>query len=214
MLYELFKRCLYIPYFQTGKSANYAFDRTKEKLNIYFEGSDGGNDWRSNLDFPAKPYKRMGKTVWLAHRGFLDTWKEIEKKVADDINDKRITDITVTGYSHGAAMALLCHEYAWYNRPDIRKSIKGYGFGCPRVIWGKAPDDRWGNFTVIRNIDDIVTHLPPAALGYIHVGKMVEIGKKGRYTPIDAHRQQNILKELEIYEGSKDYSSIISNDSQ
>lgn len=203
MLYELFKRCLNIPYYQTGKSANYAFERTRTALNIFFEGSDGDNDWRINLDFPAKAYKRMGKTVWFAHRGFLDTWKEIEKKVGDDINDKRITEITVTGYSHGAAIALLCHEYVWYNRPDIRTGLRGYGFGCPRVIWGKIPDNRWETFTVIRNIDDAVTHLPPAALGYTHVGEMLEIGKKGRYTPIDAHRAENILKELKIYEGGK-----------
>ncbi len=203
MLCELFERCLYIPYYRTGKSANYAVERIKEKLYIYFEASDGDNDWRINLDFPAKSYKRMGKTVWFAHRGFLDTWKEIEKKVADDINDKRITEITVTGYSHGAAIALLCYEYVWYNRPDIRTVLRGYGFGCPRVIWGKIPDDRWENFTVIRNINDAVTHLPPAALGYTHVGKMLEIGKKGRYTTIDAHRQENILNELRIYENGK-----------
>lgn len=203
MLYELFEKCLNISYFQTGKSANYAVERTKTTLNIYFEESDGDNDWRINFDFPAKPYKRMGKTVWFAHRGFLDTWKEIEKKVSDDIIDKTVNEITVAGYSHGAAVAVLCHEYAWYNRPDIRNSLRGYGFGCPRVIWGKIIDNRWKNFTVIRNIDDAVTHLPPSAFGYKHVGSMLEIGKKGRYTPIDAHRHENIMKELKIYESGR-----------
>ena len=80
-LYELFKRCLYIPYFQTGKSANYTTEIKEGKLYLYFEKSDGENDWKINFDFPAVPYRRMGKTVWFAHRGFLKVWKEIEEKV-------------------------------------------------------------------------------------------------------------------------------------
>ena len=124
-------------------------------------------------------------------------WKEIEEKVKADIFNKKIEGITCVGYSHGAAIAVLCYENVWFNRPDLRENIFGYGFGCPRVIWGEIPDNRWNNFTVVRNIDDAVTHLPPAVLGYKHVGKMLEIGKKGRYTPIDAHRFENILNELE-----------------
>ena len=196
-LSELFKRCLYIPYFQTGKSANYSTEIKDDVLYLYFEKSDGENDWRINFDFPAVPYRRMGKTVWFAHRGFLGVWKEIEEKVKDDIFNKKIKGIICVGYSHGEAIAVLCYEYARFNRPDLRKDIYGYGFGCPRVIWGEIPDDRWQNFTVIRNIDDAVTHLPPTVLGYKHIGKMLEIGKKGRYTPIDAHRFENILNELE-----------------
>ena len=196
-LSELFKRCLYIPYFQTGKSANYATEIKEGKLYLYFEKSDGENDWKINFDFPAVPYRRMGKTVWFAHRGFLGVWKEIEEKVKDDIFNRKIKGISCVGYSHGAAIAVLCYEYARFNRPDLREDIYGYGFGCPRVIWGEIPDDRWQNFTVIRNIDDAVTHLPPTVLGYKHIGKMLEIGKKGRYTPIDAHRFENILNELE-----------------
>ena len=195
-LYELFERCLYIPYLQTGKSANYATETKNGILYLYFEKSDGENDWKINFDFPAVPYRRMGKTVWFAHRGFLNVWKEIEPKVSQEIKNKKIKGITSVGYSHGAAIALLCYEYAWFNRPEIRENIFGYGFGCPRVIWGGVSDNRFNNFTVIRNTDDIVTHLPPSVLGYGHVGKMLEIGEKKRYTPIDAHRGENILKEL------------------
>ena len=195
-LYELFKRCLYIPYFQTGKSANYATEIKDGILYLYFEKSDGENDWKINFDFPAVPYRRMGKTVWFAHRGFIKVWKEIEEKVKADIFNRKIEGITCVGSSHGAAIAVLCFEYAWFNRPDLKENLFGYGFGCPRVIWGEIPDDRWENFTVVRNIDDTVTHLPPAVLGYKHVGKILEIGQKGRYTPIDAHRQENILTEL------------------
>jgi len=111
--------------------------------------------------------------------------------------------IIITGYSHGGAIAMLCYEYIWYYRPDIRDSIEGYGFASPRVFWGEKDNEfatRWENFTVIRNIDDIVTHMPPAIFGYSHVGKLLEIGERGKYTPMDAHRVENILIELKIME--------------
>jgi len=77
--------------------------------------------------------------------------------------------------------------------------VFGYGFGCPRVIWGRVPRERarWRNFYVIRNYDDIVTHLPPRALGFRHVGKLITVGYAGRYSRVDAHRAENYLRELD-----------------
>ena len=93
----------------------------------------------------------------------------------------------------------MCHEYIWFNRPDLREKIVGYGFGCPRIFWGLKPKKlaiRWKSFTVIRNIDDIVTHVPPLIFGYSHIGNIIKIGKRGKYSMVDAHRPENILKEL------------------
>jgi len=204
-LYQLFSTCLKIPYAQVGISANYALKREKDVLYIFFQGSKGKTDWKNNLSFPAKPYKRMGKTIWFAHRGFLRVWKEIEPFLADDISDKAFRKIVIVGYSHGGALAMLCQEYVWYHRPDLRGFIEGYAFGAPRVFWGIKTYNlkkRWQGFTVIRNLDDAVTHLPPVFLGYSHVGVMLKIGKKGSYTPIEAHESKNILKELFIYENN------------
>lgn len=201
-LYNLFYECLEVEYKELENSANYALRRNGDSLKIYFQHSRGANDWKNNLDFPAKPYRDM-KDMWFAHRGFLGVWKVLEEAISSAITDKQIKRITVVGYSHGAAMALLCHEYIKFHRPDIEKNVFSYGFGCPRVLWGyqsKRVRDRFRGFTVIRNIDDVVTHLPPTALGYRHVGKMIEIGEKGKYTPIEAHFAENILKELEFYE--------------
>jgi hypothetical protein len=39
-------------------------------------------------------------------------------------------------------------------------------------------------------------HLPPKAMGFCHVGNLVEIGKLGKYSAIDAHRPESYLKEL------------------
>ncbi len=202
---KLFLSCITTPYEKTGVSANYAIKRKKDTLYLFFEGSDGANDWKNNLDFPAKPYKRMEQTVWFAHRGFLKEWKEIEPKLANHISNKNLKKIVICGFSRGAAIALLCHEYVWFNRPDLRQTLEGFGFGCPRVIWGlktKKLTRRWNRFTVVRNIDDIVTHLPPAFLGFSHVGKLLKIGQKGKYNKIQAHYAENIYNELVLYENS------------
>ena len=198
-LYELFLTCLNIPNEQVGKTANYAAFRRGDTLYIFFQGSEGINDWKNNLDFPVKPYRRMGKTVWLAHRGFLRTWKEIEPFLEKFVADKSVRKTVVAGYSHGGALAMLCHEYVWYHRPDLRESSVGYGFGAPRVFWGLQTaqlKSRWKTFTVVRNINDLITHLPPSFLGFSHVGRLLKIGAKGKYSPIEAHYAENILAEL------------------
>ena len=202
-LSELFSVCLNVPYSQVGRSANYAIRRQNDTLYIFFEGSNGKNDWKNNLDFPSKAYKRMGKTIWFAHRGFLRTWKELEPFLAKEIADDNVHKIVIAGYSHGGALAMLCHEYVWYHRPDLRAHMEGYGFGAPRVFWG-APTAklkiRWRKFTVIRNIDDFITYLPPAFLGFCHVGSILKIGERGKYSSIKAHFPENISRELAIYE--------------
>lgn len=198
-LSALFSACLSVSYMEIGNTVNYAIKRDGNILYIFFEDSDGKTDWKRNLDFPVKAYKRKDEKPWYAHRGFLRAWKEAEPALAPDILDEKIKKIVVAGYSHGGAIALLCHEYIWFHRPDLRQSLQGYGFGCPRVIW-KADKTRWRNFLVIRNIDDLITHLPPAFLGFRHVGKMLKIGKRGNYGPIEAHYAKNILRELLLYE--------------
>ena len=201
-LSDLFKRCLSIPYKSVKNSADYALERIENTLYIYFECSNGEIDWLNNFDFPAKPYN-LKNQVWLAHRGFVRVFKSIEPYIATPVSDLTLERIVIVGYSHGGALAVLCHEYVWYNRPDLRHAIEGYAFGAPRVIWGAVSQSvasRFQALTVIRNIDDIVTHLPPKILGYTHVGNLLEIGKRGKYSKIDAHRPENILNELLIYE--------------
>ena len=204
-LSELFEECIRMQYIHIDNSADYALKKDGNTLYIFFESSNGAEDWRNNLDFPAKPYKRMGRTIWFAHRGFLNVWKSIEKYIAKDIADETVQKIVIVGYSHGAAIAVLCHEYVWFHRPDLRGNIEGYGFGCPRVFWGMQTANlrrRWAGFLVIRNRGDIVTHLPPAFLGYSHVGTVLTIGAFGKYTGFRAHYAENILNEIYIYENA------------
>ena len=202
-LSTLFDRCLSAPYIHAKEGADYYTERIGSTLYIYLESSSGEEDWKNNFDFPTRAYCRGKECPFRAHRGFLRVWEALIPILAPIIADKDVKKTVTVGFSHGAALAVLCHEYVWYNRPDLRAAQEGYGFGCPRVLWGRYPTERWEKFTVIRNIDDIVTHLPPAILGFRHAGKLLEVGMRGRYSRIDAHRPENIAAELHRYERDK-----------
>lgn len=200
-LHRLFRRCLYANYIHTGRSADYAVQESGNTLYLLFEHSNGEEDWKSNLNFPARAYQN-GNERWFVHRGFLAVWKsvrdEIEEKVAARISRGHLQSIVCVGYSHGAALCGLATEDMQFLWGD-RLLVCGYGFGCPRFAWGLLPHTvkaRFDRFTVVRNLPDAVTYLPPTTLGYTHVGHMHTIGQRRKYSPIDAHRPQAYLTEL------------------
>lgn len=187
--------CLNANYTTVENCGDYALERDGDTLKIFFEWSDGATDWKNNFNFPAKPYRDM-KNKWFAHRGFLKVWKAIEPHLEDAIFDLTISKIEIVGYSHGAAIALLCYEYVRYNRPDV--FVYGVGFGCPRVFWGfarRAVMERFDGFTVVRNGRDLITNLPPAAFGFRHVGAVLKVGKHEGF--IKDHYPENYLKGLD-----------------
>lgn len=201
MMKALFNRCLNAEYTHTAESGDYAIEVESNVLYLLFEWSDGRADWKNNFDFPARPYRDM-QDKWYAHRGFLRVWKamkdEIERKVVALLaTNAKIDTIKCVGYSHGAALSLLAVEDMSYLYGKY-VGVEGYGFGCPRVVWGIMPKSlkaRLKGFTAIRNIPDIVTHLPPALLGYRHIG-LKKVGRLGRYTPVRAHYPESYIKEL------------------
>lgn len=197
-LLETFKDVLNTEYIHLEEeTASYWHERTGDTLTIRFEWSNGKTDWRNNFDFPAKPYRDMGDK-WYAHRGFLKVWKAIEPYLASAIRDPDIKFIRVAGYSHGAAIALLCHEYCKFNRPDC--FVTGVGYGCPRVVWGfvgKAVRERFEGFMVVRNKHDIVTHVPPAIFGYRHPMAILKLRDGAIKNSVDAHRPEAYIESLE-----------------
>lgn len=205
-LYDLFLRCNNAKYIHTDNDGDYCVERDNDILYIFFQPSASKIDWKNNFDFPAIPYKHMG-VKWKCHRGFLRVWKSIEPYLAPYISDMTVSKIYIVGYSMGAALASLCHEYVWYNRPDLREnSLEGFGYGCPRVFWGhmnKQLKQRWKHFHPIRNCNDLITHLPPRIFGYKHVNKVFTLsGKKNktRHTAIcgiNSHYPDNYQYNLE-----------------
>lgn len=198
---NLFDRCLNAFYYRTAESGDYAIEAEGSTIYLLFQWSNGREDWRNNFDFPAKAYKHT-EVTWRVHRGFLRVWKamrdDIEQRVADILNAQEIEKIVCVGYSHGAALALLATEDMEYHHGRT-VSVEGWGFGAPRVLWGRVPAQikhRLRNFTPVRNIPDIVTHLPPAVFGFRHVN-LRKVGKPRKYGMIDAHRPEAYREETD-----------------
>ena len=205
---ELFDRCLAAKYIHTAEGGDYAIEVEDGIIYLLFQWSAGAVDWKNNFDFPARPYKRMND-VWYCHRGFLRVWKamrdEIEAKVAEIIDaEPLIYGFKCVGYSHGAALALFATEDMAYHY-GVTYWVNGYGFGCPRVVWGiipKAVNHRLARFTAVRNIPDIVTHVPPALFGFHHTN-ILKIGERGKYTAVGAHYPQAYQEELQKIDENK-----------
>ena len=159
-------------------------------------------DWLNNLDFPARAFCSSGEK-WYCHRGFLRAWTNIVERLDSRINSilndhKKIKNLVITGYSHGAALAVFALEHFSFIYKDAQK-IQAYGFGGPRVVFGKLPSGvkkRLSTFILIRNIPDIVTHLPPSFLFYRHTGRIIKLGSNLKFSPIQAHTPNAYLDSL------------------
>ncbi len=200
---SLYLKCLNADYIHTPNGGDYAVQLEPPFLYLLFEWSDGREDWHNNLTFFAQKVDPQDPEdeVWYAHRGFLKVWNSMEDAVTEHIatqmQNGRVQKLVCVGYSHGAALALLATE-ALFRRFGDSVAVHGYGFGSPRVIKGRLPDAvsrRLSGFHTIRNIPDLVTHLPPKVLGYRHVN-LTSIGQKGKYSPVEAHTSQAYIVEL------------------
>lgn len=201
-LLQLFERCLGAKYIHAKEDGDYAVEVKGHTLYLLFECSNGGRDWKNNLDFPAAPYRHMGER-WYCHRGFLRVWRNIKDDVESEVaaailRHPSVRELICVGYSHGAALAVLATEDMVYRFGE--RHVAGYGFGCPRVVWGILPKTvakRFRHFTVVRNIPDLVTHVPPVLFGFRHVGSVLRIGKGNGYTPVGAHYPTAYTRSLE-----------------
>lgn len=158
-------------------------------------------------NLPSLPYDDMFKK-WRVHGGFLRVWKDMQDSIECYVNEyldnhPEVKKIVCVGYSHGAALSVLATEDMEYIFGDSYE-VSGYGFGTPRVLWGIVPDDvkhRLRNFTSVRNIPDIVTHVPPMLFGFRNAGTLVKVGEKGKYSPIKAHYAESYIAEMNSTEG-------------
>ena len=199
LLRELFEYCLDADYVTVENGGSYFVAVNGDALYIFFEKSNGAEDWMNNLSYHAVSRGRLGDE-WYCHEGFLTVFNSVLPYLEPYIKDPSIQSIITVGYSHGAALTLLAHEEIYQMRPDIRDNCFSFGFGCPRVVFGTVRDEgaRWRNFYMVRNGADAVTHLPPRALGYRHVGNLVRIGENNSYGGTTAHKAENYITELKI----------------
>lgn len=211
-LVKLFDNCnSRVKYTTLDRDVDYAFvEGDNDVLYIYFEPSDSKTDWKVNFSFPRKPYKDMA-IPYRVHGGFLENWKIVEDIVIEKIKEKnadggyRWKRVITVGYSHGGALAALCHECVWFHREDLREgAIAGISFDGPRVFGGlyvpAALKERWAHFYVVRNYHDIVTHLPPVVMFFRHVGALLKIGAGDDPGFFNAHYPGEIRESLGAFQ--------------
>ena len=164
-----------------GIDTQYQIIETPDETILIFKESDSKADWKTNLRFPKKPYRYM-ETHFYVHGGYLKEWKLVQHAVMSNflyaMPDK---PITVVGWSYGGAMATLAMEALWHDFPYLRESLRLVTFGSPRVIgWFNfwRVKERWENTTRYRNCSDFVTCVPFIFMGFHHVKKVNQLGKR------------------------------------
>jgi len=139
-------------------------------LSIAFQGSVSKLDWWQNFSFWVKPYRGMDR-LWFAHAGFLKKWKAVEMDIKKIIDAGGFDVIGVSGFSQGAAVATLCHEWIWFHYPSLRNNLFTTVYGSPRVIaFSWKISERFDQLARVDITTDFVTKVPPCIIGYKHVG--------------------------------------------
>ena len=168
---------------------------------IVFRGTDTAEDLLRDLRFWKKriPYGNYDSDIRV-HSGFIEAYKstDVRKKIHSVITDN-ICRIEISGHSLGAAMAALCAIDLNYNFPHL--DITAVLFGAPRVgnrAFARSYDRRVFKTFRVENSKDIVTRLPPALLGYRHVGIKIRLrqGLQSIFPPLSAHDVKSYYESL------------------
>ena len=198
---ELFRECNKDENFeQYSAEVDVGFQEHGDTLLILFEPSDGSIDWRHNFTFFKKPYHDM-EEPYHVHGGFLKCWRIVKDVVIGKLHERLWKHVVIAGYSHGGALALLAHECAWFELPQLRGGrIITIAFEAPRIYGGwrvnEEVEGRWNGAYVVRNNGDLVTHMPPRALCFSDVGKMVQIKNVPKQGCIHSHAPKWVEKAL------------------
>lgn len=175
---DLFNRTCVGQWNTVGDDLQYRFEEGSDGvLELHFQGSVSGRDWKNNFAFAARPYKKM-PVPWRAHRGFVRLYKSGRDAIMADFALRPAPKaLRIVGYSQGAALAILAHEDFMFTFPGLEVST--VAFAPPRVLWlpRKTIRSRFTGLTSIRRRGDIVTLIPPWSWGYRHSGVQVKIGK-------------------------------------
>jgi hypothetical protein len=159
---------------------------------VVFRGTEDDLDWRTNVN--ARFVALQGGTR--VHTGFFQAYWPIRDAMFEIV--KRVIKakprpVYITGHSLGGALALMATaEFANDGDATVRDCVAAcYTFGCPRA--GDASFDNYVKAPLYRitNGVDLVPAVPPAFLGYRHVGDVRYFGKVG-VAPV--RRSPNLLQ--------------------
>lgn len=158
---------------------------SNSEILITFRGTqpDHINDLLADLDTVPKK-NGPGKV----HEGFRKEARKLYDQVIQFVKDNHeIDSIFITGHSLGAAMATYtAQELNWLKMGD---EIKLFTFGSPRLgdyDYVSAMDVEHHRFV---NCNDVVTHVPPAAIGFKHHGNLHYINFYGNIRPLSKYQR-------------------------
>lgn len=154
---------------------------TSDFVEVLFRGSESLQDWI--VDFQAIAHPNSGDCYGI-HRGFLAAFDSIKAGLVRELKARGDKPISYTGHSLGGALAQVA-AYVLY---------PVYGLGASSVITFGSP--RWCNDKVASSYDsmyatlgamklrwvnhkDVVTDVPPKALGYKHPDDEVYLDRRG-----------------------------------
>lgn len=163
-------------------------------------------DWFTNLFFiPSKALKNGNpmRTYedslinFYTHTGFTVSFKAIEedlkKRLEEFITNNEVENIYCYGWSLGGALVQLIHEslvYRYNIKEDRNIQILSFASGSPRVFYYafkynpfKALDWfrlslRFKKCFLLKDVNDIITRVPPVIFGARHVIQEVRLGGK------------------------------------
>ena len=132
------------------------------------------NDIKADIDAVSV----VAETIGRVHRGFKqevdDLWPELEQHLLENTKS-----LWFCGHSLGGAMAAICAGRCFLSHiPATPSGV--FTYGSPRV-----GNNRYVNHVKLDyfrwvNNNDIVTHVPPAWMGYRHTGQELYINAYGR----------------------------------
>ena len=150
------------------------------KIIVAFRGTASITNWVNNIKFLKDPYINCKKCN--VHKGFYQSYKSIQKKVMLLVDVYRFAnenaDVIITGHSFGGALATL--SAVELNQRGIKADL--VTFGSPRV--GDNNFAKYANQIIkgrslrVTYKDDIVTVIPPQAIGFKHVGQEIHLTNK------------------------------------
>jgi len=166
-------------FYNNDGSQAYSFSNEKDIV-IAFRGTEPNewNDVKADLDAT----KALAETVGKVHRGFKkevdDIWPELEKMLS--ISQETLNKhLWFTGHSLGGAMAAICAGRCMLSEVKTYPE-QVHTFGSPRVGTKRYINHAKIDYYRWVNNNDVVTHTPPAWLGYRHSGEEMYLDSNGR----------------------------------
>ena len=152
-------------------------DRRRKRMVIAYEATeDNFKDWFRNIQALRKKrfidVERMEQAAgsWMVHRGFYDEWvmnRDFSIKLAADASAQGY-ELWITGFSQGGACATIAYHEIYR---ALKKDITCVTFGAPAQggpRWRDKVEKQPGRYLRVKTKYDVVTCLPPRALGYTH----------------------------------------------